>query len=262
MKHLTVHNGSLPLAVTDHGGDGPDLLLLHGLGGSRAHWAALLPELTGFRVVSMDLRGHGESGVAPWSWTAACEDVRAVVAALGLANPAVVGMSLGGMVATHWAARPGCPGAVNLDGLRGFLTAPENYPGMDPEFRDAEIVRLRELFDGYAASVTGPLAEILPEVRAALDEDYAAAAAAVRSPLLVVAATTNLPGQDEFPELADAYRAGLRRDLAVLADQPLVRVAEFAGDHAMAAHQPAEVAGLVREFLSSGSGGRVPDPAR
>lgn len=251
MIEQTVRSGPVSIAVRDHGGDGPPMLLLHGLGGSMAHWDPVVPELTGaHRVVLMDLRGHGASGVGPWSWDAALADVEAVIEALDLGDPAVVGMSLGGMVATRWAARPGCPGAVNLDGLRGFLTAPENYPGMDPALREKEMARLKELFDAQAAAITGPLAEIIAETRAAVDEDHIAACLAAESPLLVVAATQNLPGQDEFPELAAAYRRGLERDLAKLDEVWNVQVHKIASSHAMVREHPAEVAALIRKFLA------------
>ena len=47
-------------------GDGPPLLLLHGGGGSRLEWhaAGYVDRLREeFTVISMDLRGHGESSV-------------------------------------------------------------------------------------------------------------------------------------------------------------------------------------------------------
>ena len=43
-------------------GDGPPLILVHGIGASRATWATALPLLEPhFRVISYDLRGHGAS---------------------------------------------------------------------------------------------------------------------------------------------------------------------------------------------------------
>ncbi len=47
-------------------GDGPDLLLVHGTGSSLETWRGLLPTLAGdFRVVAVDLPGHGGSQALP-----------------------------------------------------------------------------------------------------------------------------------------------------------------------------------------------------
>lgn len=54
-----VDTGELRFLVWQ-GGMGPDLLLLHGVGGSTHCWAPLLPHLTPhFRVTAPDLPGHG-----------------------------------------------------------------------------------------------------------------------------------------------------------------------------------------------------------
>ena len=71
------------------------------------------------RVITMDLRGHGRSGDGPWSWDAALGDIAAVTVQLELDRPAVVGHSLGGMLAALWGQRhPESPGVVSLDGNR------------------------------------------------------------------------------------------------------------------------------------------------
>lgn len=150
MRDTTITPGTatgVPVAYRDFGGDGPPVLLLPGLGGTVADWNRFAAALTGHRAVAVDLRGHGGSGDGPWSWDAVLDDIEAVVAHLGLPAPAVVGHSLGGWVATLWGLRhPECPAVVNLDGTRSALTKPEHYVGLDPERRDADLARLRELF--------------------------------------------------------------------------------------------------------------------
>jgi pimeloyl-ACP methyl ester carboxylesterase len=62
----------------------------------------------------VDLRGHGDTPVASWTWELVVDDVTAAVEGLGLDRPAVVGHSLGGRVAALWAAsHRSCPLAVN-----------------------------------------------------------------------------------------------------------------------------------------------------
>lgn len=120
MTDRTIRNGAVELATRDHGGDGPDLLLIPGAERTLLDFAALAPRLTdSFHVVSMELRNHGASGDGPWTTDNVAGDVEAVIRELGLTTPAVVGHSLGGMIAAAHAARfPGSSSAaVNLDGV-------------------------------------------------------------------------------------------------------------------------------------------------
>ncbi|MDH6126164.1 alpha/beta fold hydrolase [Kitasatospora sp. GP82] len=57
----TVEGPAGRIAVVDHGGDGPDVLLLHGATRTLLDWEAVRPHLPGLRLVAMDLRGHGRS---------------------------------------------------------------------------------------------------------------------------------------------------------------------------------------------------------
>lgn len=85
----------------------PPLLLLHG-GAAHAHWwDHIAPTLArDYRVIALDLRGHGESG---WLVPPAYEvedyvaDVGEVIRALYLPRPVLIGHSLGGFVAMAYA---------------------------------------------------------------------------------------------------------------------------------------------------------------
>lgn len=64
--HVTVHRGDVSIAVTDLGGDGPTVLLLHGLAGSSGELLPTGHALTdSFRVLLVDQRGHGLSTRRP-----------------------------------------------------------------------------------------------------------------------------------------------------------------------------------------------------
>ena len=96
----TVVVGDTKLAY-EVAGAGVPVLLLHGAGGSRGAWSLQVPALSKrYQVVSVDLRGHGESSVtpAPCSMTALAADLAGLQKALSLGPCHVVGHSLGGMV--------------------------------------------------------------------------------------------------------------------------------------------------------------------
>lgn len=138
MPHASHHLVTGPagdIAVADHGGDGPDVVLCHGANRTLLDWEHLRPHLTGMRLVSYDLRGHGRSDAPAdddYGWSAHLADLDAVADALALDDPRVIGHSLGGMIALcHGRRRPDCPGVVDLDGLGGG--APELYPGLEAE---------------------------------------------------------------------------------------------------------------------------------
>ena len=89
-------------------GSGPPLVLLHGVSLSAAAWAPLFTALSAWRVLAVDLPGHGLSD--PYSYRRGQVRDRArellddIFDALGLDEAAVVGHSLGGMLALWYAA--------------------------------------------------------------------------------------------------------------------------------------------------------------
>jgi pimeloyl-ACP methyl ester carboxylesterase len=96
----------LTLHHTRRGRSGPAVVLLHGLGSSSADWqpqmSALAPR---YRVVAVDLPGHGASPAAPRPLTieTMARAVAALLPRLGPAPAHVVGLSLGACVALRLA---------------------------------------------------------------------------------------------------------------------------------------------------------------
>lgn len=88
-------------------GEGPAVVLVHGMAGSSATWDAVLPGLAEhFTVVAPDLLGHGESAKpadADYSLGAFASNVRDLMLALGHERATVAGQSLGGGVAMQFA---------------------------------------------------------------------------------------------------------------------------------------------------------------
>ncbi len=80
---------------------GQPVLLLHGGGQTRGAWGKAVAAMAGqgFHVLSLDLRGHGESGWSPdgrYSLDRFADDLRTVAATLQR-DPVLVGASLGGL---------------------------------------------------------------------------------------------------------------------------------------------------------------------
>ena len=85
------------------GGDGEDLVLIHGFGSDRLSWAGTSPALmTVARVHSLDLPGHGDSLAADAGDGSALALAKAVAGAMddnGLGRVHLLGHSLGGSIA-------------------------------------------------------------------------------------------------------------------------------------------------------------------
>ncbi len=87
-------------------GNGPPLYLVHGIGARKTTWDVLIAGLRDdFTCISYDLRGHGDSPVAPtpYSLDELVEDLEALRAKLGHEQIHIAGHSLGGMIGPAYA---------------------------------------------------------------------------------------------------------------------------------------------------------------
>jgi len=87
-------------------GDGPPVVLVHGLGGNWQNWLEVIPALAanGLRAIAFDLPGFGysEMPAEPISIPGYGETVDEVLGALGVEGPAaIVGSSMGGFIAAE-----------------------------------------------------------------------------------------------------------------------------------------------------------------
>ncbi len=149
MDTVTTDDGTT--LAYDRGGSGRDLVLVHGITESRRAWDPVRAGLESqWTVTAIDLRGHGESArQSPYDAATLASDVAAVVGALELDQPLMVGHSMGGVVVSAYggAGHP-ARGIVNVDqplALGGFKEALSPLrpmlEGDDASFREAiEIV--------------------------------------------------------------------------------------------------------------------------
>jgi pimeloyl-ACP methyl ester carboxylesterase len=101
------HDGGELHVVEKGPADGPPLLLLHGITLQARVWGYQLRDLSGhWRVVAVDLRGHGESrpGTEGFGLDRLARDLRTVLEALDLRGVVVVGHSMGGMTLMRFCA--------------------------------------------------------------------------------------------------------------------------------------------------------------
>jgi pimeloyl-ACP methyl ester carboxylesterase len=121
--------GARQIAYDDSGGAGPLVICAPGLGDVRAQYRFLAPllEHAGFRVVTMDLRGMGESSVDWPDYSAAAigDDIVAMINHLGARRAFVIGNSMTGASAV-WAA------ATATDRVAGIVL-------IDPFVRDMPV---------------------------------------------------------------------------------------------------------------------------
>ena len=121
-------------------GAGPMLVLVHGITESHRSWDPLIEPLAlDYKVVAVDLRGHGESArQAPYDAFTMAADVHAVVEAVGPTDPLLVGHSLGGAVVSLYAATYPARGVVNVDQVLMLGAFRELLLSMEPALRGDE----------------------------------------------------------------------------------------------------------------------------
>lgn len=96
-----IHVGDIDLYYEITGTGGPPLLFIHGLGSSCKDWEAQVVFFgQAFQVITVDLRGHGQSAKppGPYSIELFARDLAALLKAIDLAPVHAVGISLGGMI--------------------------------------------------------------------------------------------------------------------------------------------------------------------
>jgi pimeloyl-ACP methyl ester carboxylesterase len=103
LRHHVVHGYRRAYRIA---GEGPALLLVHGIGDSSATWVDLMPGLARrYTVIAPDLLGHGGSDKprADYSVAAYANGMRDLLGVLGIDRATLVGHSFGGGVAMQFA---------------------------------------------------------------------------------------------------------------------------------------------------------------
>ncbi len=125
----------------DRAGSGPAVLLIHGWTCNRTFWQHQVTALRDrFTVITVDLRGHGESSRAKKGYTipAMAGDLEMLIRTLNVPQVALVGWSMGGLIAQELARRLG----ARVSALALVCTTPGGLA--DPKAPDFDQARLDE----------------------------------------------------------------------------------------------------------------------
>ena len=137
-----ISSDGIPISYEVRGRGEPALIFVHGWCCDRSYWNEQLPHFAQkYKVVSVDLAGHGESGLDRKAWTmdAFGDDVVAVAEKLNLKQVVLIGHSMGGIVI-----------------LKAALKMPERILGL---------VTVDEFFNLEAKSTPEEIEKLLAPVR-------------------------------------------------------------------------------------------------
>ncbi|MFB7723731.1 alpha/beta fold hydrolase [Nocardia sp. NPDC056100] len=252
-SETTVRNGAVTLPVT-RSGAGPALVFLNGAGATQVAWKQVVSELHGYESITFDLRGHGKASTAESYKFADFEsDVDAVLRALDVQQPILIGWSLGADLAVEYAAaHPGeIAGLVLLDGAAPIQASLIDDPKKTRESFNSLGTKLAMLLvrmsaHGYAMPGKA-FADLTIEVdqrRQKLLDTYRT----LDCPVTMLLATHTSQGKDaQATRINKTWREGGE---ILHAAVPSIEVRWLEGDHKLPFTHPAEVAAAITELAA------------
>ena len=129
---MHVRVNGISLAYQERG-TGLPLIFLHAFPLNRTMWAPQEEALSSqFRVITVDLRGHGESDAPLWHYTLdqAADDISALMDHLSIRQAVLVGLSMGGYILFSFYRR-------YPDRVKGLVLADTKAQADTPDGRDA-----------------------------------------------------------------------------------------------------------------------------
>ena len=208
MEVRRVGAGAVGLEVAEAGAGGRPLLVVHGFSGAKEDFADHLDRLgvAGWHVVAPDLRGHGNSdhpeGEDAYRFGLFADDLLALADALGWDRFALLGHSMGGMVAQFVVLK--APGRVRALVLMDTSSGPPE--GIEPDQVEVGAAVVRE----YGMAVLCELQEAQAEsdplatpasVRLRLERpelaEHGRRNTLASSPDMWLSMTTKMLGQDD-----------------------------------------------------------------
>ena len=250
-----ISRGNVSLAYAEAGKGNPPLVFIHGGFADHTHFT---PQFDYFKrnhhVLTMDLRGHGESEKPQQDYTitAYSDDIYWLCQQVGIKKPIVIGHSMGGLIALEVNKRypdfptgivimdtPIAPPAMFVEGLRQFADALRT-----PIYREAVIQFLNQ-FIGFGddpsrrSEVMNSMLNFAQHVGASSLESYVnydtiSAAAACKVPILYIGAGFGFADLVRFKELT-----------------PQLMVAQTVGSgHYHQLEVPTQVNAMIERFIA------------
>lgn len=154
MPHWTSPAG-VPIAFDDRGA-GPPLVLVHAFPLDRRMWEPQAELAETCRLLTPDLFGFGESGLAPGGWTmdSAADALAEWLTGLGLGRVIVGGLSMGGYVALAFARR-------HPQRVQGLILADTRAEADSDEAKANRAKAVQTVADGGPAAL---IEQMLPKV--------------------------------------------------------------------------------------------------
>ncbi|MHC4344175.1 MAG: alpha/beta fold hydrolase [Planctomycetota bacterium] len=170
-EHRAVSADNVAINYNVEGKGKPALVFVHGWCCDKSYWRHQVPHFSKrHKVVTIDLAGHGESGLGRKAWTieAFGKDVAAVVKKLELDQVILIGHSMGGPVIIE-AARQMPERVTGLVGVDTFLDLGKQYTQQqidafvapfERDFAEAKLVRGIFLADADSALLEWVVADM------------------------------------------------------------------------------------------------------
>ena len=248
----TIDRNGVNIYFEDHG-SGPAVLLSHGYSATSRMWEGQVEALKDrFRVITWDMRGHGQSDSpddpSAYSESATVDDMAAILTFLGLERAVIGGLSLGGYMSLAFnVAHPEMvnalmlfdtgPGYKNPVGREGWnetarqRAATFEERGLDALGRGAEVrIAQHRSAQGLAHAARGMLAQFDSRIIESLDH--------IRVPTLVLVGSNDQPFLGATDYMANKIPGAVK---VVIPD----------AGHAANIDQPAAFNEAVANFLAS-----------
>jgi esterase len=242
-------------------GEGPPVILLHGLFGAARNFGAVQRSLAPrFRVIALDMRNHGDSPHDPdMRYIMQAADVRETMLALGIEQAAVIGHSMGGKAAMALALdSPDRVGRLLVSDI-----APVTYQHGNRSFTEA--MRAVPLTSGLTRrAADAALADAVPDqtlrpfllqnLRFGTQPEWRIGLEEIHAAIPDLEGWVDLPGAYSGPTM---FVTGARSDYVLTEHRPIIRTlfptARFVtvknAGHWVHADNPAGFLAVVEAFL-------------